>query len=125
MLLENRITIVTVNEGVVPDNQRREQLAFLEDVFFQLPVLIVRQRRNLVLELRVNFQIDHTHNSLSLVMLRPFVLTEKQCNILFSIFQFEQFGLGIFVLLIELRLFELRLFRSEHTVFCFQLIRTW
>lgn len=61
VLLEDGITIVAVNEGVVPDDQRRKQLAFLEDVFFQLLVLIVRQRRNLILELRVDFQIDHTH----------------------------------------------------------------
>ena len=44
MLLENGITIVAVNKGVVPNDQRREQLAFLEDVLFQLLVLIVRQR---------------------------------------------------------------------------------
>ena len=61
MFLENGITIVAVNKGIVPDDQRREQLSFLEDVFFKLLVLIVRQRRDLILELRVNFQIDHTH----------------------------------------------------------------
>ena len=61
VLLEDGITVVAVNEGVSPDDQRRKQLAFLEDVFFKLLVLIVRQRRNLILELRVDFQIDHTH----------------------------------------------------------------
>ena len=41
--------------SVVPDDQRREQLAFLEDVFFKLLVLIVRQRRDLILELPEGF----------------------------------------------------------------------
>ena len=61
MLLENGITVVAINKCIIPHDQRREQLAFLEDVFFKLPVFIVRQRRNLILELRVDFQIDHTH----------------------------------------------------------------
>ena len=55
MFLKNRITVVTINKGVSPDDQRRKQLAFLEDIFFKLLVLIVRQRRNLILELRVVF----------------------------------------------------------------------
>ena len=42
-------------------------------------------------------------------MLRPFVLPEEQRNILFCIFQFEQFGLGFLVLLIELGLFGCQL----------------
>ena len=42
-------------------------------------------------------------------MLRPFVLTEKQSNILFCIFQLEQFFLGFLVLLVELRLFGCQL----------------
>ena len=42
VLLENCITIVAVNEGVVPDDQRREQLAFLEDVFFKLLEMCIR-----------------------------------------------------------------------------------
>ena len=53
-------------------------------------------------------------------MLRPFVLTEKQSNILFCIFQLEQFDLGFLVLLIELGLFG-----SKSAVFRFQLVRTW
>ena len=36
VLLENGITVVAVNKGVVPNNQRREQLALFEDVFFKL-----------------------------------------------------------------------------------------
>ena len=52
-------------------------------------------------------------------MLRPFVLPEEQSNILFRVFQSEQFCLGFFVLLIELRLFK-----SKSTVFRFQLVRT-
>ena len=59
VLLEDGITVVSVNEGVVPNDQRRDQLAFFEDIFFKLLVLIVRKRRNLILELWVDFQIDH------------------------------------------------------------------
>ena len=55
MLLENGITVVAVNKGIVPNDQRREQLAFLEDVFFKLLKFIIGQRRNLRLELRVDF----------------------------------------------------------------------
>ena len=108
MLLEDGITVVAVNKDVVPNDQRREQLAFLEDVFFQLLVLIVRQRWDLILELRVDFQVDHTHTPLSL-LLRRFFLPEKGHNILLCGFQFEQFGLGILVLLVELRLFGCQL----------------
>ena len=42
-------------------------------------------------------------------MLRPFVLTEKQRNILFCIFQLEQLVLGFLVLLVELCLFGCQL----------------
>ena len=42
-------------------------------------------------------------------MLRPFVLTEKQSNILFCIFQLEQLVLGFLVLLVELCLFGCQL----------------
>ena len=108
MLLEDGITIVTVNEGIVPYNQRGEQLAFLEDVFFQLLVLIVRQRWDLILELRVDFQVDHTHTPLSL-LLRRFLLPEKGHNILLCGFQFEQFLFRFLVLLVELRLFGCQL----------------
>ena len=58
MLLKNRITIVTVNKCVVPHDQRRNQLAFLEDIFFKLLKFIIGQRRNLGLERRVDFQIE-------------------------------------------------------------------
>ena len=104
MLLENGIAIVTVNKGVTPHDQRREQLAFLEDVFFKLPEFIIRQRRNLGLKLRVNFQIDHTHTPLSL-LLRLFFLPEIGRNILFRGLKFEQFGFSFLVLLVELCLF--------------------
>ena len=76
MFLNDFITIVTVNEGVVPYNQRGEQLAFLEDIFFKLLKFIIGQRGNLGLKLRVDFQIDHTHTPLSL-LLRRFFLPEK------------------------------------------------
>ena len=56
VLLKNCITIVTINKGVVPNNQRREQLALFEDIFFKLLKFIIGQRRNLGLELRVDFQ---------------------------------------------------------------------
>ena len=99
---------MSINKGITPDNQRRNQLAFLEDVFFQLLVLIVRQRWDLILELRVDFQIDHTHTPLSL-LLRLFFLPEKGRNILLCGFQFEQFGLSFLVLLIKLCLFGCQL----------------
>ena len=31
MFLKNRITVVTINKGIVPNNQRREQLALFEE----------------------------------------------------------------------------------------------
>ena len=36
VLLEDCITIVTVNKCIVPNDQRRNQLALFEDVFFKL-----------------------------------------------------------------------------------------
>lgn len=108
VLLEDGITIVTINKGVTPNDQRRKQLTFLEDIFLKLLVLIVRQRRDLILELQVDFQIDHTHTPLSL-LLRRFFLPEKGRNILLCGFRFEQFGLGILVLLVELCLFGCQL----------------
>ena len=108
MLLENGITIVAVNKDVISNDQRRKQLTFLEDIFLKLLVLIVRQRRDLILELQVDFQIDHTHTPVSL-LLRRFFLPEKGRNILLCGFQFEQFGLGILVLLVELCLFGCQL----------------
>ena len=41
MLLENGITIVAVNKDVIPNDQRRKQLAFLEDIFFKLLKFII------------------------------------------------------------------------------------
>ena len=108
VLLKNRITVVTINKGVVPYNQRRDQLAFFEDIFFKLLKFIIGQRRDLGLELRVDFQIDHTHTPLSL-LLRRFFLPEKGRNILLCGFQFEQFFLGFLVLLVELCLFGCQL----------------
>ena len=108
MLLENGITVVAVNKGIVPNDQRREQLAFLEDVFFKLLKFIIGQRRNLRLELRVDFQVDHTHTPLSL-LLRRFFLPEKGRNILLCGFQLEQLVLGFLVLLVELCLFGCQL----------------
>ena len=56
VLLKNCITVVTINKGVIPNDQRREQLALFQDIFFKLLEFIIGQRRNLGLELRVNFQ---------------------------------------------------------------------
>ena len=56
MLLNDFITIVTVNKGVVPNDQRREQLAFLEDIFFKLLKFIIGQRGNLRLGTPGQFQ---------------------------------------------------------------------
>ena len=52
------------------------------------------------------------------MMLRPFVLTEKQSNILFRVFQFEQFLFGFLVLLVEFCLFGCQL-----RILGFQLLR--
>ena len=38
MLLNDFITIVAVNKGITPDNQRRNQLAFFQDVFSTMPL---------------------------------------------------------------------------------------
>ena len=108
MLLNDFITIMAINKCVVPHDQRRNQLAFLEDIFFKLLVLIVRQRWDLILELRVDFQVDHTHTPLSL-LLRLFFLPEKGRNILLCGFQFEQFLFRFLVLLVELCLFGCQL----------------
>ena len=61
MLLNDFITVVSINKGITPNNQRRNQLALFEDVFFKLLKFIIGQRGNLRLELRVDLQIDHTH----------------------------------------------------------------
>ena len=108
MFLKNCITVVTINKGVIPNDQRREQLALFQDIFFKLLKFIIGQRRNLRLELRVDFQVDHTHTPLSL-LLRRFFLPEKGRNILLCGFQFEQFFLGFLVLLVELCLFGCQL----------------
>ena len=104
MLLNDFITVVSINKGITPDNQRREQLALFQDILFKLLKFIIGQRRNLGLELRVDFQVDHSHTPLSL-LLRLFFLTEKGRNILLCGFQFEQFFLSFLVLLVELCLF--------------------
>ena len=117
MLLENGITIVAVNKDVIPNDQRRKQLALFEDIFFKLLKFIIGQRGNLGLELRVNFQVDHTHTPLSL-LLRRFFLPEKGRNILFCGFQFEQFLFSFLVLLVELCLFGCQL-----RILSFQLFR--
>ena len=108
VFLEDGITIVSVNKGVVPHNQRRNQLALFEDVFFKLLKFTIGQRRNLGLELQVDFQVDHSHTPLSF-LLRRFFLSEKGRNILLCGFQFEQFLFGFLVLLVEIRLFGCQL----------------
>ncbi len=118
VLLKNCIIVVTINKGVIPNDQRREQLALFEDIFFKLLKFIIGQRGNLGLELRIDFQIDHTHTPLSL-LLRLFFLPEKGRNILLCGFQFEQFLFSFLVLLVELRLFGCQL-----RILGFQLFRT-
>ena len=108
MLLKNRITIVTVNKCIVPHDQRREQFALFQDIFFKLLKFIIGQRGNLGLELRVDFQVDHMHTSLSL-LLRRFFLPEKGRNILLCGFQLEQFLFSFLVLLVKLCLFGCQL----------------
>ena len=99
---------MSINKGITPDNQRRNQLALFEDIFFKLLKFIIGQWRDLGLELRVDFQIDHTHTPLSL-LLRWFFLPEAGRNILLCGFQFEQFFFGFLVLLVEFCLFGCQL----------------
>ena len=99
---------MSINKGITPDNQRRDQLALFEDVFFKLLKFIIGQWRDLGLELRVDFQIDHTHTPLSL-LLRLLFLPEKGRNILLCGFQLEQFFFGFLVLLVEFCLFGCQL----------------
>ena len=69
MLLNDFITIVAVNKGITPDNQRRNQLAFFQDIFFKLLKFIIGQRGNLGLELRVDFLAVFSLSSSSLASL--------------------------------------------------------
>ena len=92
----------------IPNDQRREQLALFQDIFFKLLEFIIGQWRDLGLELRVDFQIDHTHTPLSL-LLRLLFLPEKGRNILLCGFQLEQFLFGFLALLVELCLFGCQL----------------
>ncbi|UYJ02492.1 MAG: hypothetical protein OGM65_05650 [Faecalibacterium prausnitzii] len=108
MLLEDGITVVSINKSITPDDQRRNQLALFEDIFFKLLKFIIGQRGNLGLELRVDFQVDHAHTPLSL-LLRLLFLPEKGRNILLCGFQLEQFFLGFLVLFVELCLFGCQL----------------
>ena len=108
MFLNDFITIVSINKGIVLNDQRRKQLTLFEDIFFKLLKFIIGQRGNLGLELRVDFQIDHTHSPLSL-LLRWFFLPEVGRNILLCCFQLEQFFLGFLVLFVELCLFGCQL----------------
>ena len=93
MLLENGITIVAINKGVTPNDQRRNQLALFEDIFFKLLEFIIGQRGNLGLELRVDFQIEHTHTPLSL-LLRRFFLPEKDATFCFAVFSLSSSSLA-------------------------------
>ena len=118
MFLNDFITIVSINKGIVLNDQRRKQLTLFEDIFFKLLKFIIGQRGNLGLELRVDFQIDHTHTPLSL-LLRRFFLPEKGRNILLCGFQIEQFFFGFLVLLVEFCLFGCQL-----RILGFQFVRT-
>ena len=40
-LLNDLITIVTINKGITPDNQRRNQLALFQDIFCKLLKFII------------------------------------------------------------------------------------
>ena len=52
MLLNDLITIVAINKGVTPNDQRRDQLALFQDIFFKLLNSSSVRRRDLGLELR-------------------------------------------------------------------------
>ena len=84
---------MSINKGITPDNQRRDQLALFEDVFFKLLKFIIGQWRDLGLELRVDFQIDHTHTPLSL-LLRLLFLPEKDATFCFAFFSLSSSDLA-------------------------------
>ena len=93
MFLKNCITVVSVNKGVVPHNQRRNQLALFEDAFFKLLKFTIGQRRNLRLELWVDFQVDHSHTPLSF-LLRRFFLPEKDATFCLAVFSLSSSSLA-------------------------------
>ena len=83
---------MTVNKCIVPNDQRRDQLAFLEDIFFKLLKFIIGQRGNLRLELRVGFQLEQFFLGF-LVLLVELRLFGCQLRILsFQLFRAGQLG---------------------------------
>ena len=56
MCLNNTKAIVTIYDAAVPDNQRIQHNAVLENIFFQQLIFFLSQRWNFRLELWVNPQ---------------------------------------------------------------------
>ena len=76
MLLEDGITVVSINKGIVPHDQRREQLALFQDIFFKLLKFIIGQRRNRDRNSGSIFRLI-IRTLLYLLLLRLFFLPEK------------------------------------------------
>lgn len=62
MLLKNCITVMTINNQPIPDNDGIDDLAIADDVLFELVKFFGSQRRNLALKLRVNFKRIQIHH---------------------------------------------------------------
>ena len=62
MLLENSVSVMTVNNQPVPDDDRIDNLAIIDDVFLKLFQLLKSEWWNLALKLRVNFKRSQFHH---------------------------------------------------------------
>ena len=62
MLLKNSVSVMTVNDQSVPDDDGIDNFSIVDDVLLQLFQFLKSQRRDFALKLRVNFkriQIRH------------------------------------------------------------------
>ena len=62
MLLENSVSVMTVNNQPIPDDDRIDNLAIIDDVFLKLFQLLKSECLNLALNLRVNFKRSQFHH---------------------------------------------------------------
>ena len=62
MLLKNSVSVMTVNDQPIPDDDRIDNFSIVDDVLLQLFQLLKSQRRNLALKFRVNFKRIQIHH---------------------------------------------------------------
>ena len=55
--LHDPVAVMTVHDYAIPDDQRVDHPAICQNVFFQLPVFLVCEGRNLSGKFRINLQI--------------------------------------------------------------------